>query len=161
MDAVTYPQASVLSVLTENVIPVRVAYDSKPLSETYNVQWTPTLITLDADGKEHHRTLGFLPAEQFIASVLLGVAKCAFDTGKLDTALSGFEKVLTDYPNSDFAPEAMYLRGVCRYKQSHDPKYLRMAYEDLAARYPGSEWEKRAYPYRLLKAQPATPEARA
>jgi outer membrane protein assembly factor BamD (BamD/ComL family) len=57
---------------------------------------------------------------------------------------------LAEYPKSDSAPEAVYLRGVCGYKSTHAPKPLKEAYERLQAQYPSSEWTKRAYPYRLL-----------
>lgn len=150
MDTVTYPQPSVIDLVTQTVIPVRVPFDSQPLSTQFNVQWTPTLITLDPEGKEHHRTVGFLPPEEFIPSVLLGVAKCAFDSGALGIALAHLERILADHPNSSCAPEAVYLRGVSRFKTAHEPRHLKEAYETLAAQYPGSEWERRAYPYRLL-----------
>jgi hypothetical protein len=35
---------------------------------------------------------------------------------------------------------------------THDPKYLRQAYDALTAKFPGSEWAKRAAPYRLIPA---------
>lgn len=150
MDAVTYPQPTVVAFLNENVIPVRVAYDAQPLAAQFNVQWTPTLVTLDADGKEHHRSVGFLPAEELIPSLLLGAAKCAFDDGQVDRSVAVLDRLLTEYPKSDAAPEATYLRGVSRFKVAHDPKTLKEAYETIKANYPGTEWERRASPYRLL-----------
>jgi outer membrane protein assembly factor BamD (BamD/ComL family) len=81
---------------------------------------------------------------------MLGIAKSYFDRERFSEALSTLDKLLTDYPKSDSAPEATYLRGVCRYKNTHDAKPLKEAYEWLQAKYPSSEWTKRAYPYRLL-----------
>ena len=75
MDAVTYPDSGVISFISDNLIPLRVASDAKPLSDDFNVKWTPTLITLSPDGKEHHRTLGFLEPKDLIASLLLGKGK--------------------------------------------------------------------------------------
>ncbi len=150
MDAVTYPNEKVIEFIQKQMIPLRVAFDAKPLSTDFNVKWTPTLITLDAKGKEHQRTVGFLPPEELIPSLLLGIAKSYFNQERFNEALSHLDKLLADYPKSDAAPEAIYLRGVCRYKSTHDPKPLKGAYEQLQANYPSSEWTKRAYPYRLL-----------
>ena len=150
MDAVTYPNDRVIEFIQKSMIPLRVAFDSQPLATQFNLKWTPTLITLDTDGKEHQRTVGFLPPEELIPSLMLGIAKSHFDRERFSEALSTLDKLLKDYPKSDPAPEAIYLRGVCGYKSTHTPKPLKEAYEQLQAKYPSSEWTKRAYPYRLL-----------
>ena len=150
MDAITYPQVSVIEFIQKNMIPLHVKSDAQSLSTDFNIKWTPTTITLDADGKEHHRTIGFLASEELIPSLLLGIAKSYFDREQFNEALSNIEKHLTDYPKSDLATEAIYLQGVCRYKSIHVPKLPKDAYDQLQAEYPSSEWTKRAYPYRLL-----------
>jgi TolA-binding protein len=150
MDAVTYPDSRVIEFIQKKIIPLQVPYNHQPLSSEFNVKWTPTLVTLDEEGKEHHRTLGFLGPEELIPSLLLGMAKIHFDLEQFAPALAGLEALLAEYPKSDAAPEAIYLRGVARYKSSHEVKHLKEAYELLQAQYPGSEWSKRAYPYRLL-----------
>jgi len=150
MDAVTYPVDKVISFINENMIPLRVPFDTQPLSTDFNIKWTPSLITLDPDGKEHHRTVGFLAPQELIPSLLLGIGKSYFETDRFDEALASLDKLLGEYPKSDSTPEAVYLRGVCRYKSTHDPKPLKAAYEQLEAEHPASEWTKRAYPYRLL-----------
>jgi len=150
MDAVTYPNERGIEFIEKNMIPLRVAFDAQPLATEFNLKWTPTLIMLDAEGKEHQRTVGFLPPEELIPSLLLGIARSYFDRERFSEALSTLDKILTEYPKSDSAPEAIYLRGVCRYKSTHKPQPLKEAYEQLQANYASSEWTKRAYPYRLL-----------
>ena len=150
MDAVTYPDAEVIGFISKNLIPLRVQFDAQPLSSDFKVKWTPTLVTLDSYGTEHHRTVGFLSPEELIPSLLLGIAKTYFEADRFDQALQNFEKLLAEYPKSDSAPEAIYLQGVCRYKSTHDAKPLKEAYEKLSAEHPSSEWARRAYPYRLL-----------
>jgi len=150
MDAVTYPQESVVSFLTSKVVPLRLPFDAQPQATDYNVKWTPTLITADAAGEEHHRTVGFLAPEALIPSVLLGSAKCHFDAGRFPEALKELGELLAKYPKSPAAPEAIYYQGVAGYKKTNDPKPLKGAYEKLAATYPDSEWTQRAYPYRLI-----------
>jgi hypothetical protein len=131
MDAVTYPDEKVVEFVQESYIPLQVPFDAKPLSNDYNIKWTPTLITLGTDKKEHHRTVGFLDPDALIANSLLGIGKYHFD--------------------NDRYPEALiFLQGVSRYKNTGDPNPLKEAYETLSSQYPDSEWAKRAYPYRLL-----------
>ena len=150
MDAVTYPDRRVIEFMGKYLIPVRVAFNARPWAAEFNVQWTPTLITLDTQGKEHHRSLGFLSAEELVPSLLLGMAKVHFDLGEQEKALKLLNTVLQDHPKSDAAPEAAYLRGVSTYKHTHNAAPLKGAYEFLKAHYPASEWTRRAYPYRLL-----------
>jgi hypothetical protein len=150
MDAVTYPQKQVIEFVNQNLVPLRVQFDAQPLATDFNVKWTPTLVTLDSDGGEHHRSVGFLSPDEFISSMKLGVGKVHFDQVAYDLAISELEKLLTDHPKSDSAPEALYLLGVSKYKHTNEPRFLKEAYEQLYSGYPSSEWTKRAYPYRLL-----------
>ena len=150
MDAVTYPTESVVEFIAANVVPVRIPSDTEPLATEFRIKWTPTLIVLDWNGKEHSRTVGFMTPEELIPSILLGIAKTYYELDMFNEALANFDKVIEDYPQSDAAPEAIFYRGVCGYKSTHDPKPLKRAYEKLQAAYPQSEWAKRALPYRLL-----------
>jgi len=150
MGAVTFPDAKVIAFISQNVIPIRVPFDHKPLAEQFQVKWTPALVTLDMEGKEHHRTVGFLSPEELIPSLLLGKAKIDFDHEDFAKALVTLEDLLKAFPKSAAAPEAIFLRGVCGYKSTNNPKLLKEAYEKLAKDYPESEWTKRAYPYRLI-----------
>ena len=150
MDAVTYPEEKVIDFTNSNLVPLLIAFDAQPHAADFNIKWTPSLITLGMDGKEHHRTVGFLEPEAFIANQILGIGKYHFDNDKFPEALTHFEKIMSDFPNSDTIPEAIFLQGVSRYKYSCDPKPLKEAYEKLSVEYPDNEWTKRAYPYRLL-----------
>ena len=150
MDAVTYPDEKVIEFVRSSFIPLQVPFDQEPLSKDYNIKWTPTLITLGTDKREHHRTVGFLDPEAFIGSFMLGIGKYHFDNDRFPEALAFFEKITAEHPQSDSIAEAIFLRGVSRYKNSGDPAPLKEAYEALSSRHPDSEWTKRAYPYRLL-----------
>jgi hypothetical protein len=150
MDTVTYPDEKVVDFIGKNVVPLKLPYDSKPMADDYMIKWTPTLITLNGGGKEHHRTVGFLSPEELIPSVLLGIGKVYFDRESITEALTYFEKIVREYPKSDSTAEVLYLKGVSEYKNTHDAKPLKLAYELLQAGYPSSVWTKRAYPYRLL-----------
>ena len=82
MDAVTYPETAVSNFIMEHLIPLRIAFDAQPHATDFNVVWTPTIITLDAEGNEHHRTTGFFSPEELIPSLKLGAGKTYFDTGR-------------------------------------------------------------------------------
>ncbi len=150
MEEVTFPNAKVTQFINDNLTPLRLQYDGEPFASDYNIKWTPTILTLDHEGKEHHRMVGFLPPEEFLPALLLGIDKMYFDTDKLDDAVLNLTKLMSDYPNSTSTPEAIFLRGVSMYKNTHNTKSLKDAYEKLQSEYPASEWTKRANPYRLL-----------
>jgi len=96
MGAVTFPDAKVIAFIKQNVIPIRLPHDHKPLAEQFQVKWTPALVTLDMEGKEHHRTVGFLSPEELIPSLLLGKAKIDFDHEDFGKALTTLEDLLKD-----------------------------------------------------------------
>jgi tetratricopeptide (TPR) repeat protein len=150
MEAVTFPDPKVVATIHENVVPLRLPHNHQPLADQFKVKRTPHLIFLDGEGQEHHRITGFMAPEELIASLLLGNGKVFFDHEDFEIALRFLETLLRDYPKSGAAPEAIFIRGVCLYKTSHQTKPLKEAYEKLRADYPESEWTKRAFPYRLL-----------
>ena len=114
------------------------------------VKWTPRVIVLDSVGLTHQSGVGFLPAEEFISSLKLGLAKADFDLNNLDGCKKHLDRILEANPQSLSAPEAVYLRGVTAYKLSDQAGPLKEAYHTLKEKYPESEWAQRALPYRLL-----------
>ncbi len=150
METVTFPEKEVAEFIFENVIPLRVPHDHKPLSDDFNIKWTPTLIILDDGGMEHHRTVGFLTPEELMASVLLGIGKMYFDRDAFKEAVGMFKRVLGDFPDTGAAPEAMFVKAVAEFKLTKETAPLKEAYRLLSEKYPDSEWTKRALPYRLL-----------
>jgi tetratricopeptide (TPR) repeat protein len=150
MDAVTYPAHKVVSFVNNNVIPLRIKVIGGEPLEVNHYFWTPTLALLDYSGNELQRTIGFLGEDEFIASMLLGIAKVHLDAGQYDTGLIFLKDLLETLPESKSVPEAIYFRGVLLYKESNDPAQLKEAYVKLTDQYPDSIWSERAYPYRLL-----------
>ncbi|MFN3467598.1 MAG: hypothetical protein ACK4WF_07850, partial [Candidatus Brocadiales bacterium] len=60
MDTVTYPEARVTSLISQNFIPVKCNVgENKTLPQRFNIHWTPTLVMLDAQGTVHHSFTGF------------------------------------------------------------------------------------------------------
>ena len=105
---------------------------------------------LDQDGEEHHRFVGYLPPEDFIAQIILGKGKTEFDLDHFEQAIQRFQEILVQWSKADAAPEAQYYLGVAKYKASHDPKELKLGLEVLQRDYPNSEWTKKAQVYSLI-----------
>lgn len=151
MNAVAFPDPAVIEFINNNLIPVRIPADDPELGPRYKVKWTPTLLILDSEGVEHYRTLGFYPPEELVPSLLLGIGKAKFNAPDRPAACDCFGNILSNYPSSSLAPEAVYLNGVSRYIETHDVTNLIGIYDRLADEYPESPWLTRADPYRLLK----------
>lgn len=150
MDAVTYPVLNVVECISKKMIALRVPADNQKLMAKFNISWTPTLIMLDADGNEHRRIVGFLPPDELVPALLLGIAQSHFELERFTEALKCLGELLEAYPGSKAAPEAVFLKGVCSFKNTHNPGLLKEAYQELSVVYPQSEWTQRAAPYRLL-----------
>ncbi|MBI5570284.1 MAG: tetratricopeptide repeat protein [Desulfomonile tiedjei] len=151
MDAGTYPDQAVIQFIRENVIPMRLLHDQQPLAGRFSVTWTPTLILIDAQGKEVYRNEGALGPAGLIPALMLGIGKEKSHSGHYDKAVSYFDELTSKYPKSEEAPEAIYYRGVARFKSTKDIKAMKEAYLQLSAAYPGSPWTRKAQPYASLK----------
>jgi thiol:disulfide interchange protein len=69
LDHKTWPQADVQAWLTQNAVPVRIDTDKvRPdLAKKLEIRSYPTVILMDANGKELRRSLGFQPAPEMLA----------------------------------------------------------------------------------------------
>jgi thioredoxin-related protein len=87
MDAVTYPDARVSNFIQQDCVPVRVAAKDNPaLVSEYLVGWTPNVVIADDRGRVHYRVEGFLPPEEFVARLSLGVGKFLLHGGRVAEA---------------------------------------------------------------------------
>ena len=112
--------------------------------ERFDVMWTPTVTILDADGIERYRMEGFLPTDDFLAQLHLGLAHTAFKTGRYDEAEKRFRTIVDQFPNNDAAAEAQYWAGVSRYKATNDASALGATAKAFKERYSDSPWAKKA-----------------
>lgn len=142
-----------MKFIGETFVPVRVhvreqrdAYQR--LGNRYNAQWTPTVLLIDQKGEERHRIEGFLPVEDFLAQLTLGLAHAAFKAGDFAAAERWFRQVVDTYPGSDAAPEAVYWAGVSRYKGTGDAAALGETARQFENRYKDTSWATRASVWR-------------
>ena len=112
--------------------------------ERFGAQWTPTVIVAEPDGTERYRFEGYLPPEDFMPQLALGLAKAAFARGDWAEAERSFRTVLERHADSDVAPEALYWAGVSRYKGTNDAAALQETARAFQDRYRDSSWAKKA-----------------
>ncbi len=145
MDTVTYPDNRVASFVSQHFVPAKVLVKDKPdIAASYEVIWTPNVIVGDEAGKAHYRIEGYLPPEDFIAQLALGLGRYRLDRQQFAQAIHHFEGVSQRHQGTDAGAQALYWLGVARYKHSKDPAQLRPSWERLIREYPTSEWAKRA-----------------
>ncbi len=144
-----WPDDRVVRFVEENFLPARVHVKEdaelfQRYGERYKAAWTPTILLLDADGVEHHRIEGFLPADDFLAQLMLGRARLAFDQQQWADAERRFKEVVERFPDSDAAAEALYWAGVAPYKATGDPASLKATGQAFKRRYRDTPWAKKA-----------------
>jgi TolA-binding protein len=144
-----YPDPRVIDFVTRHFVPVRVHVkdnpaDFKRLGAHYSAQWTPTTLLIDESGTERHRIEGFLPTEDFLSQLALGLAKAAFARQDYAAAEGLYRDVVQRYPGTDAGPEAQYWAGVSKYRATNDPAALKATGEAFRQRYQESTWAKKA-----------------
>ena len=111
--------------------------------DRFGVPWTPTLLIFDPRGREVFRFEGFLPAEDFLAQLKLGLARAALSSKDYAGAQLAFGDIVENHGGTAAAPEALYWSGVSRYKTG-DKEALRQTATLFQSRYPESDWAKKA-----------------
>lgn len=126
-------------------MPVRIHIkEQKPTFKRYNAQWTPTQIVLDPEGVERHRIEGFLPVDDFLAQLELGLGRLHFQNQNYSEAEKRLRRLCDASPRTGASPEACYWAGVAAYKESDDAAHLASTARILMDRYPDSEWTRKA-----------------
>ena len=149
MDAVTYSSEVVVNFIKENLIPFRVDESEASFYDEFNSIWTPAQFVLDYNGHEIQKKIGFWESDDFLAYMLLGIAKVRLSNNEFDTAHVQINRIFDQFPDSDAMPEAIYFSGVIRFKEKKDYSELKDVYEKLLRDYPESGWTRRAAPFKL------------
>ena len=110
----------------------------------FDVLWTPSVLIMDAQGKERVRNEGYLPKAEFRAWLDMGLARLAFVAKKWAEAEARFDGIVKCNPESAVAAYSVYWRGASRYKQSHDHKALSAVAEEFRHKYQESIWAKKS-----------------
>jgi hypothetical protein len=143
-----YPDSRVIELIGRHFVPVRVHVRDrdtyKQLSERFNSPWTPTTLVLDAAGEERHRLEGFLPIDDFMCQLSLGIAHAAFAAKDYTRAMERYEDVAGTCGAGDAGPEGQYWAGVARYRATNDPAALGETAQRFRERYQDTSWAKKA-----------------
>ena len=140
-----YPEPRVTKFVSDNFTPVRLHVKTHPEAmDRFNVQWTPTVLMLDANGIERQRIEGFLDADEFLGQLMLGAAHVAFAEKRFDDAEKRFHEIVETMPNTDAAPAAQYWAGVAKYKSSGDGSALAATAQAFKTKYSDTTWAKKA-----------------
>jgi len=131
--------------ISSTFVPAKIHIKEQPQTfKRFGVQWTPTLLVMAPNGEEAHRIEGFLPVEDLLAQLELGLGKALLREEKIDEAEKHFRSVALSYAGTEAAPQALYWAGVAAYKGSNDPGKLKETYEALKKKFPSSEWARKA-----------------
>jgi hypothetical protein len=109
----------------------------------FGAEWTPTILVSSSDGKERHRIEGFLPKEDFMGQLRIGLAHLAREGGDFEKAEERYGE-LAKSAQPDLAAEALYWAGVSKYKRTGDGAALGETARQMRARFPDSTWMKKA-----------------
>lgn len=98
---------------------------------------------MDAQGNERVRNEGYLPRTEFRAWLEMALARLAFVRKLWEEAERRYAGVVGRYPQATSAAEAIYWRGVSRYKMN-DRAALGDTAALIAVKYPDSLWATKA-----------------
>jgi hypothetical protein len=93
-----------------------------------------------ADGRSAHEHVGFLPPDEFLAELELGVAKVSLKRREYGTAAEWLTRIRDQRPTSHVAAEAAYWAAVAVYNESGQKDGLLKNWRTLRLRYPDSVW---------------------
>ena len=139
-----YPDPHVVSFVTEHFVPVKIDVRERPLlMDRFGALWTPTILLMDPTGVERYRFEGYLPVEDFLARLTLGLGHVSLAMKDWVAAEAWFHEVVEKFPASEVAPEALYWEGVSRYKAG-DQSALGRTAQDFKHRYTDTSWAKKS-----------------
>lgn len=132
-------------LITREFIPVRASAKEQPQTwARFKPRWTPTILFLDPNAREHFRIEGSLPADEYLGQLELGLGYLAVGQKDWADAEQHFNRAADEHAETAAGPEGLYWRGVARYSASRDKKHLQDTARELETRYAGSAWAKRA-----------------
>lgn len=145
MGAVTYPDPRVKSLMQRAFVPVRLDVDADAAARrAFGSARTPTLLVLDADGREWRRHSGFLDPDRLLAQLSLARLVEALERQDYEAAgrrLGDARRWAEADP--ELRAEALYHTAMAAYRSSEDPAELSAGWRRLLDEFPGSEWAER------------------
>lgn len=139
MGAVTYPDPYVVRALSTDFVPVKLeSAKSQDLARSFNVRWLPGLVMTDAEGRLAHAQVGFLSPGQLLPELDFARGVLAMGAKRYDEAHELFERVAG--AGTDRAPEALFWKGISRYRQGKQFADCQAEWRRIVERWPDSQW---------------------
>jgi hypothetical protein len=140
-----YPNPQVAEFIESHFIPVGFHIKTHPaMWHRFGIRWTPTVLVLSPDGEEQRRIEGYLPADELLGQLVLGLGYWGVHRKDWKAAEREFSTAAEAFPNTDAGPEGLYWAGVARYSASHDGEELKKLGKQFKTRYTDTSWAKRA-----------------
>ena len=138
-----YPAPAVAALVNENFVPVRVHVKENPKAwHRFGIRWTPTVMVAGPDGTEVRRVEGFLPEDDLLGQLELGLGYFAANRKDWPTAERWF-RAASERQGTEAAAEGTYWEGVAQYSASHDHTVLSKLRRRVEERHPDTIWAKR------------------
>jgi len=115
-----YPYTKRMEEIIEREYNIANIFQSKETSKLMNVELSEALTrAVDVYGKVVENS----PFGEYADKALYRTAECYRRLQNYDKALESYERIVNDYPESDFGAEAKYQLAYTRYEASLDPEY--------------------------------------
>lgn len=125
-------------------MPVSIHIKEQPvLFRRFGAIWTPTVLIYDADGAERWRIEGYLSRPEFHAQLQMGLGRIAAMRKHWKDSEELYNRVVEEHAGTTAVPEAIYWRGVSRYRQTNDHETLAEVEKELRP-YADSVWAIKA-----------------
>lgn len=150
LEMTTYLDARVAATLNERFIPVM--YNGWQQDENFEslngktmYAFSPLLVTRAADGTELRRTTGYLPPEDMLLELELGLGFNALHLHDWEGAYQILDTAVQKHAGAKNLPEALWWRGVAAYRRSEKSLLeLAAAWAPLVREHAGTVWADRA-----------------
>lgn len=150
LEEVTYRDLRVCALLNQAFVPL--LYNARQPDRNFEslngksiYAFSPVLIIKSPDGTELHRVTGYLPPDDMLIYLNLGLALDALYRRSWPDAYELLDQAAATYPNAKNIPEALWWRGVAAYRKSGgDLGALADAWSVLRNDFPLSVWADRA-----------------
>lgn len=145
----TYADATVQRYLADRFVAVKFQTSRTPerfkeLNRAGIHMWHPHLVVADSRLMEARRVIGYLPSSAFIAELEIGRGVIDLFHRRYAEARDAFSFAASlPVPDSTIG-EALYWQGVAAYRLSGQLSDLKVLWEQIHQRFPGSSWSHRA-----------------
>lgn len=145
LDAVTYPDPSVVIAVMSRFVPLKLNLFQSPrqIIRPLDVIWTPTILFADRRGTAHHRSVNFLPPGLFLTLLDIGEANVDLRWSRTDHAIDLLRGAYQRDSEGALAPEVLYHLGIAAYLKTHSNDDLYGVWDLLRQRFPDSIWTSR------------------